>query len=102
MDEKNKIVVLDEPTASVDVETDELIHDAIKKEFRHRTVITIAHRINTILEYDRIVVLEKGKVAEFGTVLDLFENEEGIFHSIIQTAYKGKEFPNDKRRLQHR
>ena len=56
-------------------------------------MITIAHRINTILEYDRIMVLEKGKVAELGTVSELFENEEGIFHSMIQTAYKGKELP---------
>ena len=99
--EKNRIVVLDEPTASVDIETDELIHDAIKKEFRHSTVITIAHRINTIIEYDRIMVLEKGKVAEFGTVFELFENQEGIFHSMIQTAYKGKELPRSLRTTQN-
>jgi ABC-type transport system involved in cytochrome bd biosynthesis fused ATPase/permease subunit len=58
---------LDEATANVDVPTDAIIQSVIRKNFGTSTVITIAHRLNTIMDYDAILVLDKGHVAEFDT-----------------------------------
>lgn len=59
---KNKILILDEATASVDVETDYLIQETIRDAFGHCTVLTIAHRLNTITAYNRVIVMDSGKV----------------------------------------
>ncbi|CAN0273183.1 unnamed protein product, partial [Hapterophycus canaliculatus] len=63
---RNKILVMDEATANVDVDTDSLIQEAIRKEFSGCTVLTIAHRLNTIMDSDRILVMQDGKVRETG------------------------------------
>ncbi|KAK4687016.1 hypothetical protein P7C73_g3094, partial [Tremellales sp. Uapishka_1] len=73
-----KVLVLDEATASVDVETDAKIQETIRTEFRERTLLVIAHRLRTILSYDRIVVMDDGRVAEFDTPEALFL-QSGIF-----------------------
>ena len=58
----NKILVLDEATSNVDMRTDDFIQKTLKTRFRDNTVITIAHRLNTIADYDRIIVMSQGRV----------------------------------------
>ncbi|KAF8530144.1 ABC protein [Hysterangium stoloniferum] len=77
-----KVIVLDEATASVDFETDSKIQATIQEEFKNRTLLCIAHRLRTILAYDRILVVDSGQISEFGTPVDLFKKESGIFHSM--------------------
>ncbi|CAL8146547.1 unnamed protein product [Orchesella dallaii] len=76
---KTKILVLDEATAAVDLDTDELIQQTIRKEFKESTVITIAHRLNTIMDSDRVIVLENGEIQEFDSPQNLLANENSIF-----------------------
>lgn len=83
---KTKILILDEATAAVDLETDDLIQSTIRKEFQECTVLTIAHRLNTILDYDRIMVLDKGQIAELETPENLLADKESIFHSMAKDA----------------
>ena len=70
-----KILCIDEATASVDFETDKFIQKTIRDEFKQFTVLTIAHRIETILDYDRICVLDKGKIIEFDSPNNLIANQ---------------------------
>lgn len=81
---QSSVLVLDEATSSVDVETDKWIQDTIRTEFKHKTIITIAHRLNTIIDSDRIVVLDKGSVVEFDTPAKLLENEDSLFYALCK------------------
>lgn len=82
----SNILVLDEATAAVDVETDAMLQTTLRSNvFDNRTIITIAHRINTILDSDRIVVLQQGKVAEFDTPRELI-NSRGLFYELVREA----------------
>ncbi|XP_067948314.1 multidrug resistance-associated protein 1-like isoform X2 [Watersipora subatra] len=83
---KTKILVLDEATAAVDMETDDLIQKTIRTAFADCTVLTIAHRLNTIMDSDRILVLDKGMVAEFDTPENLLKDEEGLFNGMVMEA----------------
>jgi ABC-type multidrug transport system fused ATPase/permease subunit len=83
---KSKILVLDEATAAVDVETDDLIQKTIRKEFASSSIITIAHRLNTVIDYDRILVLDEGEVAEFDTPQRLMSNPNTKFYSMARAA----------------
>ena len=67
------MLILDEATAAVDLETDDLIQATIRKEFAGSSVLTIAHRLNTILDYDRIMVLDKGELREYDTPANLLK-----------------------------
>uniref|UniRef100_A0A803VTG8 Multidrug resistance-associated protein 1 n=1 Tax=Ficedula albicollis TaxID=59894 RepID=A0A803VTG8_FICAL len=82
---KSKILVLDEATAAVDLETDKLIQSTIKSQFEGCTVLTIAHRLNTIMDYTRVLVLERGEVVECGTPDQLLQ-EKGIFYSMAKDS----------------
>ena len=77
-----KILCIDEATASVDFETDNFIQQTIKQEFKYVTVLCIAHRINTIFDYDKILVMDNGKVAEFDTAENLLSNKSSLFYSL--------------------
>ena len=83
---KTKILVLDEATASVDMETDDLIQETIRKEFKDCTIMTIAHRLNTIIDYDRVLVMDKGEIAEFDSPQALLANTNSIFYSMAKEA----------------
>ncbi|KAF9575849.1 hypothetical protein EC968_001232 [Mortierella alpina] len=80
---KSKVVVLDEATASVDLATDALIQKAIRVDFATSTVMTVAHRINTIIDYDRILVMNKGQLAEYDSAYNLLSNPDSIFSSMV-------------------
>jgi len=82
----SNILVLDEATAAVDVETDALLQTTLRSSmFKNKTIITIAHRINTILDSDRIIVLDKGKVAEFESPAELVKRK-GLFYELVREA----------------
>ncbi|XP_030626406.1 canalicular multispecific organic anion transporter 1 isoform X1 [Chanos chanos] len=82
---KSRILILDEATAAVDLETDNLIQTTIRKEFSHCTVLTIAHRLNTILDSSRVMVLDAGKIVEFDSPSALFQ-KHGHFYSMAKEA----------------
>jgi ATP-binding cassette subfamily C (CFTR/MRP) protein 1 len=83
-----KILVLDEATASVDFETDALIQKTIRKQFKNCTVLTIAHRVNTILDSDRILVMDKGQIVEFDTPQALLRNPNSLFTALAKKSQK--------------
>ncbi|KAF8763126.1 Multidrug resistance-associated protein 1 like [Argiope bruennichi] len=83
---KTKILVLDEATAAVDLETDSLIQGTIRTEFKDASVLTIAHRLNTVMDYDRIMVLDQGRVAEFDSPDALLKNKNSIFYGMAKDA----------------
>ncbi|KAF8937351.1 multidrug resistance-associated protein 3 [Dissophora ornata] len=83
---KTKILILDEATAAVDVETDELIQKTIRAEFKDRTILTIAHRIKTIMDSDKILVLEKGRVEEFESPQTLLQRPDSLFYQLAMQA----------------
>jgi ABC-type multidrug transport system fused ATPase/permease subunit len=80
---RSKVILMDEATASIDTETDRKIQQSIREEFKDCTCLTIAHRINTILDADRILVMEKGTVAEYGPPAELQKKQDGIFKSLV-------------------
>ncbi|XP_054643011.1 ATP-binding cassette sub-family C member 4-like isoform X2 [Dunckerocampus dactyliophorus] len=81
---KNRILVIDEATANVDPRTDSLIQQTIRDKFQECTVLTIAHRLNTIIDCDRILVLDAGKIQEYDEPYMLLQNKEGLFYQMVQ------------------
>lgn len=81
---KSNILVLDEATASVDSATDGVIQKIITQEFKDRTVVTIAHRIHTVIESDLVLVLSDGRIAEFDSPAKLLEREDSFFSKLIK------------------
>ncbi|VEU45152.1 unnamed protein product [Pseudo-nitzschia multistriata] len=81
---KNKILILDEATASVDRRTDQMLHESLHESFGNATIIAVAHRLDTVIDYDYILVLGKGKVLEFGSPADLLRKNGGAFHTMVE------------------
>ncbi|XP_053167408.1 ATP-binding cassette sub-family C member 2-like isoform X2 [Hemicordylus capensis] len=79
---KTKVLILDEATASVDMETDNLVQSTIRKEFHNCTVLTIAHRLHSIMDSDRVLILDSGRIAEFDTPHGLLQ-QKGLFHQMV-------------------
>uniref|UniRef100_A0A8C8IQ86 ATP-binding cassette sub-family B member 6 n=1 Tax=Oncorhynchus tshawytscha TaxID=74940 RepID=A0A8C8IQ86_ONCTS len=77
------ILCIDEATASVDQKTDKLLQQTIRETFQDKTVLTIAHRINTIMDSDRVLVMHSGKVVEFDTPADLCQRDDSIFCKLV-------------------
>ena len=80
---------MDEATASVDGDTDARIQVMIRNRFEGTTIVTIAHRLNTIMDSDVILVMDGGMVGEFGSPEDLLQNENGLFTSLVNSTGKG-------------
>lgn len=82
----SKILVLDEATAAVDIQTDELIQKTIRESFVDRTVITIAHRLNTVIDSNKIMFLDKGELKEFDEPDRLLERKESMFSKLVDAT----------------
>jgi ABC-type multidrug transport system fused ATPase/permease subunit len=83
---RSKILVLDEATAAVDVGTDALIQKTIREEFKSCTMLIIAHRLNTIIDSDRILVLDAGRVVEMDTPPKLILKEDSMFAGMVRST----------------
>ncbi|KAL8033747.1 hypothetical protein ABFX02_13G178200 [Erythranthe guttata] len=109
---RSKILVLDEATAAVDVRTDALIQKTIREEFRSCTMLIIAHRLNTIIDCDKVLLLDAGQVVEFDSPETLLHRQESAFSKMVQSTgaanaeylrglvLKGAEDNNGKREME--
>lgn len=84
-----KILCIDEATASVDQKTDQLLQQTICKRFANKTVLTIAHRLNTILNSDRVLVLQAGRVVELDSPSALRNQPHSLFQQLLQSSQQG-------------
>merc|ERR1712228_793638 len=84
---KSKILLLDEATSAVDHHTDQLIQETIRKVFATDTILTIAHRIDTVLDYDKIMIMDKGKILEFDSPNNLLNDQESKFRDIVTESF---------------
>jgi len=83
---KPKVLIMDEATASIDNATDALIQSMIRENFKDATVLTIAHRLNTIMDSDRVLVLDDGVVVEFNTPKNLLSKSDGYFKAMVEKS----------------
>lgn len=79
-----RIIICDEATSAVDVLADSQIQKCIREEFRHATTITVAHRLNTIIDSDRIIVLDGGKLVEIGSPQELAADKNSYFSDLVR------------------
>jgi ABC-type multidrug transport system fused ATPase/permease subunit len=79
---------MDEATANIDIKTEQTIQRLILEKFKEATVLTIAHRLNTIMHSDRVLVMQKGEVAEFDSPHNLLDRPESIFKEYVNSFSK--------------
>ncbi|CAG8715130.1 13507_t:CDS:2, partial [Dentiscutata heterogama] len=82
----SKLIIMDEATASVDYKTDYLIQNTIREEFGNSTVITIAHRLRTVIDYDKVLVMDAGKVVEFDSPYILLQSPGSTFRAMCESS----------------
>ncbi|CAG8608724.1 18280_t:CDS:2, partial [Racocetra fulgida] len=90
----SKLIIMDEATASTDFKTDHLIQTTIREEFKDSTVITIAHRLRTIVDYDKILVMDAGNVVEFDIPYLLMQKPDGWFRGMCEKSGEFAELIN--------
>jgi len=83
---KPKVIFMDEATASVDSATDALVQKTIRQGFPNSTIITIAHRLNTVIDFDKIIVMDQGSVAEYDSPAVLLANENSMFSNLVDST----------------
>jgi len=79
---RSSIIVLDEATSSIDFATDAKIQATIREEFTDSLLLTVAHRLRTVIDYDRLIILDKGQIVEFDTPWNLIRKEGGFFRNM--------------------
>jgi ABC-type multidrug transport system fused ATPase/permease subunit len=79
-----KILVLDEASSSLDVATDAVIQATLRRAFAGCTIIAIAHRLNTLIDFDQVIVLSRGQVIETGNPRELMQKPNGPFSSLLR------------------
>ena len=88
---KGKILLLDEPTSNVDAETDKIMQRILREEFADCTILTVAHRLNTIIDSDVVVVLDGGRLAETGSPQELLKTKTSLFSKLAKSSGTAKE-----------
>ena len=92
---KPKILFMDEATASIDNSTDAAIQTMIRQNFAGATILTIAHRLNTIMDSDKILVFDSGHIAEYDSPQVLLNKEDGLFKSMVEKSRAAEEHKDD-------
>ncbi|CAG8506025.1 1335_t:CDS:10 [Funneliformis caledonium] len=83
---RSKVIIMDEATASVDFKTDKMIQETIRTEFKDSTLLCIAHRLRTVVDYDKILVLDGGRVVEFDHPYSLIRDSDSLFRSMCERS----------------
>lgn len=86
-----KLLLLDEATSAVDKKTDTLIQRSIREEFANTTLLVVAHRLSTVMDFDRILVMKDGVAAEFGSPKELLGTEDGVFKGMVAQSGEKEE-----------
>jgi len=79
-----KVLFMDEATASVDVETDLLVQETIREQFRDCTIVTVAHRLHTIIDFDKVLCMQAGNVMDYGPPHELLQKEDSLLTSLVK------------------
>jgi ABC-type multidrug transport system fused ATPase/permease subunit len=86
-----KVLLLDEATSAVDKNTDKVIQRSIREEFANTTLLVVAHRLSTVMDLDRILVMRDGAAAEFGTPRELLDIQDGVFKGMVAQSGEREE-----------